>query len=314
MYRHLKNKIIAGSILLAAFACDNDEFKNDSTLTASNPTVSVDAPFGSNVNFIEKDTTFEFTVTLSEPQIVDVAVYVNVNAGGSATEGEDFALGTNRIVIPAFRTSAKGSIAFSDDAAVEPAESVTITVGDSRTANATLTPVQFSFTVANADVPPPSTVEFTLSWVFASEDLANTDACDNDVDLTLQTQGTDPYDDDLLGYAASSTSCPEHGTLTVDDMVDGEVYDVWVFFYGDVDYGDLSGVTVTVDFERNDSDFAGSIEIADVFDSRDASAGALIGTIERNGDVLTFKDADGAVVSEGRVSGIKKITNVKKPI
>lgn len=300
-------------MLLAAFSCDDEDFKNDSTLKATNPTITVNAPFGNNVTFLEKDTTFTFTVTLSEPQIVDVAVYVSVGAG-TATLGSDFSLGSDRIVIPAWRTSASGSISVTNDTEVEESETIIVTVGDERTANAQITPVTFNFTVEDADVPPPSELEFALSWAYADEVVAGLDACDNDVDITIQTPGGDPYDDDLFEYALSTTSCPEHGTFLVETMEEGVEYEVWVFFYGGANLGDLSGVTVNVDFARNDSDFGGSIEIAGEFDSRQGSAGLLLGTLERTGEVVSFKDGNGDVISEGRVRGLKKITSVKKPL
>ncbi|MBT1689624.1 Calx-beta domain-containing protein [Dawidia soli] len=145
--------------LAAAFAaCSDDDQTGDSILTPTAPTVNItiDHP---EVTMLEKDSTFTFTVTLSTPQIVDVAVYVNVT-GGDATEGEDFTY-TSLLKIPANRTSASGQVKILADDLPEDSETLTITIGDAQTENATITPRTMSFTIQNVssgDLP------LTLSW------------------------------------------------------------------------------------------------------------------------------------------------------
>ena len=89
-------------------------------------------------------------------------------------------------------------------------------------------------TIKDSGVPPPVTMDFTLRWTFDDELLAPV-TCDigMDLDMTFQLPGvTDPYDDgDLLGFATSTGACPEHGTLSLDDMEDGVEYNVWILIY-----------------------------------------------------------------------------------
>src|SRR5690606_653902 len=93
------------SLSLLVFACDKDDFTGHSTLTPSSPTVTIVMP--QPANFIEKDSTFEFTISINTPQIVDIAIPLSV-VGGDATEGEDFTM-DHLVIIPAHRTSTRAS-------------------------------------------------------------------------------------------------------------------------------------------------------------------------------------------------------------
>jgi hypothetical protein len=147
--------------LLLAVACEDDDNTGHSNLTPSNPTVTVAIP-NPQITLAEKDSTFEFTITLSEPQIVDVMVYINVT-GGTATLGEDFTIDntSSRVLIPAYRTSGKASITVKGDNAPEEAETFKITFGDGRTANASITPVSVEFTIQNVSA---NDLPLALSW------------------------------------------------------------------------------------------------------------------------------------------------------
>jgi len=130
-------------------SCEKDDFTGDSKLTPTNPTISITGmPVGANL--IEQDFNYTFDVTLSEPQIVDIAVYIK-QTGGTATEGEDFVIdnGNSRVFIPAGRTTGKVSISIKPDEIVEDTETFTIEVGDDRTANGAITPVSVDFTIQN---------------------------------------------------------------------------------------------------------------------------------------------------------------------
>lgn len=158
MNKHLNKFIIAGFSLMA-FACDKDDFTGDSTLTPTNPTIDIEVE-DSDVSFLEKDSTFTFTLTLSEPQISDVAVYVT-QVAGDATMGEDFTLGSDVVIIPANTTSAVATVSVAADDIPEGTETFTIQIGDSRTANADITPATVQFTISNATA---SDLELSLSW------------------------------------------------------------------------------------------------------------------------------------------------------
>lgn len=262
--------------------------------------------------------TYTFDFKLDNRQITDMLIHVGVGETSTAKEGVDFELSVHEIDLAAFEGQDGFSIditvledfvpdegdekiylTFTSDvpSGIDPAEILIATINDSG-----LSP------------QPGETVAFTLRWEFSDPALASTDICDlgMDLDMTFQTAGTDPYDDDLLEFATSTVACPEEGDLVVADMNDGEVYDVWVMIYAGIDYGDLSGMTVFIDYERENSDFSGTVAIEGVFDSRMEEDGGIFLTIERNGDVLTLKDGDGEVVGEGRLPAGAKLQHVKK--
>jgi len=310
--------VLIGIFAITIGSCDDTE-DPDSVITSFErfPVTSSTAP----VTAPETDgETYTFDFVLDNRQITDVLLEVGIGSSSTAVEGVDFELSVHEIELAAF----EGQDGFSVDvtiledfevegedekiyltfttatpSGVDPAEILVATINDSG-----LSP------------QPGETADFAFSWDFTDPTLEAEDICDYgfDLDITFQTAGSDPYDDDLMGYAASTVACVEEGTIALEDMVDGEVYDVWVFIYAGLDYGDLSGLTVSLAFERENTDFSGSLDIEGVFDSRQEEDGAIIGTIERNGNVLTLKDAGGDVVSEGRVNtGVKMIHNVKRP-
>jgi Calx-beta domain. len=202
--------------LLSVTACSEDDATGFSTLVPTNPTISVTGGGNYSVNEIDKDE-YTFNITLSEPQIVDVTVHVL--ATGEATLGEDYVLSASSVVIPAYRTSGKFTLSILSDEEFEETETLTLQIGDDRTANANLSPVNAVFTIANYVPPIPTKsdiVDFTLSWDFADFTYNGQDICDliDDLDVTFQEPGdAGMYDSDLTGYALSSLACPEHGTL-----------------------------------------------------------------------------------------------------
>jgi hypothetical protein len=145
--------------LSLAFACDDEDFTGDSTLTPSAPTVSIAIP-NNNVNMIEKDSTFEYTITLSQPQIVDVAVYVK-KVSGDATLGSDFSIGSDVVIIPANRTTGTATVKVNADDLAEGTETFVIQIGDERTANASITPQTITYTVTNVSA---GDLQLELGW------------------------------------------------------------------------------------------------------------------------------------------------------
>lgn len=162
MNKTFKKYIGLAILPLVALSCSDDDNTGYSNLEPTNPTVTVTIP-NPTISLTEKDSTFEFTVTLSEPQIVDVVVYMNV-VSGTATLGEDFTIDNagGRVLIPAYRTSAKGSITVKGDIVVdEDVETVKIQFGDGRTANATITPVTVDFNITNV---VENDLEMGMAW------------------------------------------------------------------------------------------------------------------------------------------------------
>lgn len=319
IYKLLLTCVFALTIL----SCDTSD-ETDSVITrfskfpVTTTTTSVVAPEED-----EETYTFNFTMDGTK-QVNPIVLEVLVGSNSTAEEGVDFELSTHEIELDAFEGQDGFDIDITvlQDFEIEPGANETIyltfkTVDPSGVDDSQVLVV----TIDDSGLlpQPGETADFALSWNFTDEVLAGENICDYtanlDLDVTIQTAGTDPYDDDLMDYAASTAVCIEQGTVDITSMVDGEVYDIWVFIYGDVDYGDLSALTVSLSYTRENTDFDGFLEVEDVFDTRQEEDGAIIGTLQRNGNVLTLKDADGDVVAQGRVSGkrIQMIHNVKKP-
>jgi len=293
-------------------SCDDEDFTGASNVVPTSPTISITSP-GDVPAFVEQDTSFAVVITMSEPQVVDVAVHLT-QIGGDMSNGTDFSM-PGRVIIPKGETSISTTIDFLFDEEAEQTETLEVQIGDDRTANASITPTTSSFTV----LPIKSTsVDFTLSWEFADFEYNGEDICDliGDLDLTIQNPGdVNMYDTDLLGYQMASLSCPESGTLDVTTMVAGEVYEVWVAIYSGFDAGEAGpqAINVTIDFARGNSEFHGSVVISDVFMSDMAAAGGIFYTLELSGDTLTLVDSDGNTVGEGRVDYETQLKPVSKP-
>ena len=171
--------IAAGVLLVGLTGCKRDTFTDDSSLTPTNPTISVDLPAGVT-SLVEADVSYTFDLTLSEAQIVDVVVYVS-QVAGTATVGTDFTIENSaKATFPAYSTKASVTIAIKADDIAEDAETFTLQIGDERTANATFAPVTVDFELLNLE---DGDLNVGLSWATdaltsVSIDLAPTDAVD----------------------------------------------------------------------------------------------------------------------------------------
>lgn len=224
------------------FSCDDETFQGDSTLSPSSPSVSISVP--SISPFVEQDSTITFTVTLSETQIVDVAVYV-FQSGGTATAGSDFTF-TNRVVIPAYRTSATGVITILSDDVEEETETFELTFGDERTANASITPVTAEFSIMNYT---DGDLIIGMSWdgsVVGAD--GNVIGPTSVADLRLLIVDAMPYTAIFDGADGGSF---EEFVMGSDDFSDGEYY-VVADFYDAIDLGDQGSVDLdlTVTFDQ----------------------------------------------------------------
>lgn len=221
------NLIIPMSFLFGLFllvGCENqDDNVGASTLVPSEgASLSVDLPFGTNNTLVEQNASYDFTVSISEPQIADVKISIAQTAG-NASSGDDFTIPSS-IIIPAFATSATASFEILEDDLAEGPESVTITIGNERTANANLSPASFTFNIGNLTA---GELAVGLSWA-ASEtvtDNGGTEISATDLaDLILQIQdasGTVIHEADGAAFEAS--------TIAADDP-DGEYFIVAKFF------------------------------------------------------------------------------------
>ncbi|MCD9019318.1 Calx-beta domain-containing protein [Parachryseolinea silvisoli] len=255
--KKLYSKYISLLALAVAFAaCSDDDKTGESILTPTSPTVNItiDHP---EVTLLEKDSTFEFTVTLSTAQIVDVAVYVNVT-GGDATEGSDFTY-TSLLKIPANRTTAKGQVKILADEVPEDTETLTITVGDARTENASITPRTISFTiqnVSNGDLP------LALSWAGVLFDGSGTEIAPTDI-ANLIFYITDPN-----GDRATVNGAAFEEALLTEDLDDGE-YLLQVGIASAIDpgqLGELPKLDLTLEYSQLGVQNPGTLEFPAAFD------------------------------------------------
>lgn len=136
----IKKTLLLFALSLAIISCDKDDQVGFSAQTPSGASVAYDLDFDNPILFeeIDGDNTFDYTITLSERQIVDVKFYIS-QIGGTA-DGDDFEM-TELIIIPAGYTSGMGSITIFGDEVIEGDETIQIQISDQRTVNATNTPL-----------------------------------------------------------------------------------------------------------------------------------------------------------------------------
>jgi len=149
--KKMKNIFIKITLVLSAFtlmlACSpEDDNTDDSTQSASSPNISVTYSFADTQTLVETDSEYPFTVTLSQPQIVDVLVYLSTS--GTATNGADYDVPAS-VRIPSGSTSASGVIAIHADDLVEDMETAVITIGTGNEANATVSNKTVTFNIQN---------------------------------------------------------------------------------------------------------------------------------------------------------------------
>lgn len=285
------------------FSCDDEDFTGDSTLTPSSPSIAVTVP--NAAAFVEQDTTFTFTVELSEPQVVDVAVYI-FQSGGTATAGSDFTF-TNRVVIPAYRTEASGTIEILTDDENEETEGFELTVGDHRTANASITPVTTSFTILNSR---EDVLESTLSW--------STNALEV-IGLELDPQEVADYRMLILNASDSSivtvidpgaTYEAYHG---YDSLPDGD-YLIATDLYATIDAGDLNA-PITVSFQLEFYQYgvqSTTLSFSDVTENTSSCSGKRIylATVTKAGTTYTIGESVGVDISYSEATSIGTFSGV----
>lgn len=310
------NILIVGAVSALSFSSCENEIESESVVTqfaqyAATPQFST-VPVISECNPIVVTAKF----TLPEKQMNDIVLEVFAGESSTAIEGIDFDFITHEIEIPAFA----GQDTFSVDIQIYEdfeIESGTETVALTFKSVDPSGVVQPDIVVATIEdsglgVEAGETADLDLNWTY-SDGLAG-DPCAHDLDLTIQAIGeTDPYSaDDLLGYGAATTACPEIAELTIADMNEGEVYNIWIVAWG----ADAVGrdLTVNIDHTRTDSNLNGTLTIdGGVFNSAMVGEAAIVGTVEKNCNVVTIKDADGNVVTEGRVNTSVETVHVMKP-
>ena len=243
------NSIVLMVLLFFIFSCDKEDYTDYSTLVPTKPTVTITVA-NSNITLVEQNATYTFDVTLSEAQISDVAVYITVVEGGTATLNEDFIIDnmSNKVNIPASKLSGTAVIKVLADDLQEPTETFTIQIGDERTGNVNITYATVNFTITNS-VQPELTVD--LSWETDIADVIGDVGLDPDEIVDLRFLIIDPSDESVV-LVIDGGSFESFGTLT-DTLADGSYladgdYVIAVDIYSTINLGYVN-VPITLDLE-----------------------------------------------------------------
>ena len=284
------------------FSCDKDDATGDSTIDAvEGVTGVITVPSTTVIEVAEEDEeTFNFSVTIDKPQVVDIHLRVQ-QISGSAHAGDDFEIPTE-IVIPAYSTTASGTVKILSDCEAEGFEDFTIQIGDIATSNATIPSKTISFNIENVlkndlDLTFAYNKNFTIAAVGYS-------LCQIGYDMDYYLLDADFNDTGI--YDAATSACPaEHLTLTAGDIADGTYY----IFYDIYDDGNLSNayhdpftIPTLVSYERcggiNPANFPQ--EEAFVPKSIDGSGSEYVITVKVNNGVFTLENSNESVIASGR--------------
>lgn len=238
-------KIFFSATLLTIFSlfivnCDEEDNIGYSTLTPTSPTISITPGFASPVTLVEDGSKFEYTVALSEPQLVDVHLTVSQIDGTASTSDYEM---TSSIVIYAGSTSSKGFIKIMTDDVIEETESLKIQIGDQTTANASLTPITVEFAIQNLTADD---LLIGLSWA-ASIPTTDDEGTEIDPDALADMRlliTNSPYTEVI---AAADGASFENYTM-LGTMVDGE-YLVVADFYAALPFP-IRDIDLSVSFEQ----------------------------------------------------------------
>lgn len=273
------------AVILVISSCEQDDATGHSKLLATNPVVTFNVPDAIEID--ETDTTFEWSVSLSEAQIVDVAIYLVVGEGTTATEGDDFDLSNDdgRVFINAGDTSGVALVSlYADMETTEETEMLYVQLGDIRTANAEMTPVTVPITINNTpDFAVLDTVELAIEW--SGTPPGELELCDvSDLDFYLIPDGSVSLADDVTGFSMATGACPiELADLKLNDgryNLYGTVYSSATTDFGDENY-DLP-ISISLTRSNNDGSIASSESVGDIV----VFSTAVQGTYSYLGDIV----------------------------
>lgn len=316
MKKNKLNYLLLSLLVTGAFftSCNTDDATGDSTLiVADNVSGIVVTDFDSsatiNVDELDEDV-FTYTVTIDQAQPVDIHVHV-VQTAGDATAGEDFEF-DNDIVIPAYSTSATGSITILNDDTVEGMETFTLEIGD-RTANASVAIKSVSFSINNYESSELDLyLTFGKDFYFQGEDVS---MCDFGYDMDYLVY--DSTFSDVGNYTAATGACPaEHMSISVDPanpnyLADGTYYVIGYIYDDaglDVTYHDVFEIPTSVEYLRSGLITAGTFDQEEAFVPNSISGNnyeSLVCIVEINNGIFTIKYSDDSQIASGRLASIR---------
>ncbi len=247
------NSLLGMSLLLLLIiaGCKKDDYTGASTITPKNPTAVLDIA-DVPTSMVEADVEMLYSITLSEPQIVDVSFNVQ-QIGGDAIEGTDFTI-DHSVYIPAYKTVGYGTIIIHSDYEFEETETIKLQIGDAVTPNV-------NFTSQTVDIELKNYVDagLTVTFDWAGSAVVNeveSPFCGNvDLDMFLYDA-----DGELSAYAATA-DCPE--VMLTPDLADGDydlVVNLWYNALHDTINPQLLSFPITVSYEQKGSLLTGSFK------------------------------------------------------
>lgn len=167
----LKNKLFLSLALssLMIISCDNDDATGYSNLEVAQGvvgTISFDGTLAATQTVQEAiENEYSYTITLNKPQVVDIHVSIK-KTEGTATEDEDFEF-DHEVIIPAYSTSASGTLKILNDDVEEGDETFTLSISGINTSNATIATKTVSFTIKDCFSDLAGTCTFSTTNVSA---------------------------------------------------------------------------------------------------------------------------------------------------
>lgn len=309
--------LFAGSTFFTS--CSNDDATDDSVIEVNDGSASVSAvsPY-LNVNSVSTfneggyDKTIEFAVNLVTPQPVDTYVTVSL-VSGTATEDVDFEY-DHQVYIPAWSSSGIGTVKIIGDSEDEATETFVLKVGSEFDANIKVATTNLSFNITDyGDL----TLEFAWDRNIPGYPFG---LCDIGYDVDVYV--LDENGDDITGYAAATSACPEEFTVSLGDVEDG-VYTIYMNVYDDATLASVGiptfDIPITINYSRYNSPFAGTF-VQDAGDAVDSDFGntpnydqefIYVATLTVENGIFTFSK-NGQFVASGRAAAPR--VNITKPV
>ncbi len=287
----LKKILIVLIPTIVLFGCNKEDYTGFSTETPTNPTITVDlskVPTSAVSDLLK--TSYKVTLNMDVAQIVDVKVYVNLSETSSATADEDFTY-ESEVVIPAGRKTASFNVSILDDELPEANEEFTLIIGDERTANASITPVNAKFSISNGTL---TQYGVSFSWyaeAYDIEGVAITPANIADMVLTVYDMDFNTiYQADGSGFEA---------VVLENTIPDGDYY-VAVSFYDVLELGEQGGLDLDlfVDYKQLGVQ-SGGFEFPAALNTESNFANtAYLAIITKAGSTWTMNEFEGFVASD----------------
>lgn len=316
------NKILLFSLFASAtllVSCDKDDATGNSTLivnqgvtgaiTALPPAVTVPVTpplvFGVTPIVVDEknENKFNFLLTLSVPQPVPVVVKT-VQIAGDATMGEDYEV--SEVTIPAYATSASGTIKILKDDAVEGIETATLQISDVTTSNAAFVSQTVTFSINNY---LSTSLDMSLKFDHAfSVSGTNYTLCGIGYDMDFYV--LDAAMNDTGNYTAATGACVEKLTMSLANHPNGTytiVYDIYDDGGISGQYHDPFDLPITADYKRVGGITAGTFTQEDSFwaNSTDGSGSDYVCTVEVLNGVFTIKNSLASVIASGKSADFK---------